>query len=257
MRSSKSKLHREVTSAATNTHVLYLGRDLAALRYFSYEPSRDNTIVLTFDYLRGAPRIEPRPHLRRALRKLGYHQVHVFCSWDHWFQTRELDAFADVIARTFAGMRVVAMGGSMGGFGALRFAARCEVDRVAIISPQCFIDGQRDARYEKEWKVLEPEGCPRSVCETIALFDPANAIDKLHIMELRRVQPHVIAVPMHFYGHWIDDAMDQKSDLTDLVESLLRVEFAAKDVRALARRNRLESKHYSENVAQFRRKRAA
>ena len=236
----------------SHTHVVYVGRDVVALHYFSDEPPRDNAIVVTFDYFREGVRLEPRPYWRRSLRELGYHQVHVFCSWDHWFQTPELDVLANLIPSLFHGRRIVAVGGSMGGFGALRFAARCQVDRLVVISPQCFIDPSRDQRYANEWKPLQPEVCPNPHCHSIALYDPHNSIDKVHVDQLSRTQPDkTISIPMHFYGHWIDYAVDQKGDLTHLVQCLLTMEFSTSDVRALARKDRLGSSHYAENSAAY------
>lgn len=84
----------------------------------------------------------------------GYAHLHIQSRWNDWFINAETRDFEQAIAPFCAGFeRVVAMGFSMGGYGAMRFSRSLNLSKVLLVSSQFSVDPVRvpwERRY-REW----------------------------------------------------------------------------------------------------------
>ncbi|RYH10640.1 hypothetical protein [Tropicimonas sp. IMCC6043] len=126
----------------------------------------------------------------------------------HWYPASETGPMAETLSRVKAGKIAVAVGASMGGYGALRYGARAGCTTVLAFAPQARITpGMRGigARHAEHYRAdlhagmeIEPEDLPE---RAYAVIDPANPHDLLHAELLRHeAGVEVIALP-HMGSH--------------------------------------------------------
>lgn len=121
----------------------------------------------------------------------------------HWYPASEIGPMAEMLSRAKAGKPAVALGASMGGYGALRYGARAGCATVLAFAPQARLTpGMRGlgARHGAHYRAnlhagmeIEPADLPE---RAYAVIDPAEPHDLLHAELLRHeAGVEVIAVP--------------------------------------------------------------
>jgi len=184
--------------------ILFFGRDLLV----TYTPGREKALcVVTFNEYRSDQR-NIALWGEKVLRELGYGQIAVVPSWNHWYQTPEMEAVLPQI-RTFLGPYAASAtyGYSMGGFGALQFAEDVFARTVLAVSPQFSIDPAKtpwDPRWRQEARALSfAHDCIEAKylpAETCVLYDPRLRPDRRHVRLLAR-HHRIRPLPCRGAGH--------------------------------------------------------
>lgn len=139
----------------------------------------------------------------------GFDVVRFSSIANDWFQTVPEAAF-DTIERVAqaADYRCrVALGSSMGAYGAIAFSARLRLDRVLAFAPQFQVAGWRDGRFapvadKLEWKYLIGPQSVRRGCRYCMVYDPLD-FDAVHVAALRALigEDFVDEIALPYTGH--------------------------------------------------------
>ena len=139
----------------------------------------------------------------------GYAHLHLQSRQNDWFINPDTEALETELARLSDRYEeVVAIGFSMGGYGALRFAGALRLTRVLSISPQVGIDPAQvpfDVRYRKEargWDAALGDLTDRGTdVAGVVLADPFKRADLRHGRMICEVFPRLTLVQLPFGGH--------------------------------------------------------
>ncbi|NDR55287.1 hypothetical protein [Aliiruegeria sabulilitoris] len=131
----------------------------------------------------------------------------------HWYPVTETGPMSESLARAKDGKRAVALGASMGGYGALRYGARAGCGTVLAFSPQARLEpgmttvGARHARNYREELHSDMDVEPAHLPErAYVVIDPADAHDLLHA-ELLRHEAGVEVIALAHMGHRCERAL--------------------------------------------------
>lgn len=138
----------------------------------------------------------------------GFDQLMVKTRRNDWFintETPAMEAQLRALANPYD--HVAALGFSMGGYGALRFAAALSCQWVVAISPQLTISPDQppfDRRYTTEAKGFDPDlgripALPK--LNGAIVYDPFNRPDRAHARALSQLAPQLSAVALPLGGH--------------------------------------------------------
>ncbi len=168
---------------------------------------RSERLVVTFDYRRdGREGFSADDHSTGFARQ-GFSQLAIKTRANDWFvngETAALEAALSEVAGGFA--RVQALGFSMGGYGALRFARALRMRQAVVVSPQVSPVADWDGRYRGEaadWDEAAGDLAPRAApgLAGLLVFDPFVPEDRAHARAIQELFPGLRAVRLGHGGH--------------------------------------------------------
>lgn len=217
-------------------------------------------LVVSFDNFRPTRTGFPEPRRTYYFKSHNYASLHIDTSRNDWFLSDELPALLSVLAdRTAQYRHRAAMGFSMGGYGALRFARCLKLRQVLLVSPQISVLPGRvpwDLRYRAHGQKLSPSlddvmTDPYTKLSGVALFDPAISADRRHARLIASVFPAITPVAMPFGGHPAS-APVVEAGLFDAFRSAVAGGLIEPErFKSLHRRARVRSKTYAKNYAKW------
>jgi hypothetical protein len=195
--------------------------------------------------------------VRRALNQ-GLAHLRIQSRGNDWFLNAETPALEATLAdlrRRFA--TALALGYSMGGYGAMRLARALDLDQVILVSPQFTLDRAilpAEKRYPegKDFDTrlgsLAHHGKPDLA--GIVLFDPFRPLDRMHAALITLAMPAIARAPLPFGGHPATNALGERGGFRTLQAISLAPNALASDVTRLHRSLRSESPRYWINRAE-------
>ena len=192
----------------------------------------NHQVAFVFSYHRQTN--EPLPDTGYAeswLTRNAFDVVAFMSKQNNWFQsisTVLLDELNTYLHQTAPQHQLrVAMGASMGGYGAMQFAKLLGCTRVLAFSPQYSIADNFDSRFLAEsqaitfnWAVTA-EMCQRDI-EYYIVYDPFHKMDRLHTAMYEAVETCTVhKYPVRGSGHLTPVYLQQIGCLNALVESVL------------------------------------
>jgi hypothetical protein len=195
--------------------------------------------------------------VRRALNQ-GLAHLRIQSRWNDWFlnaETPALEAALAALRPRFA--TALALGYSMGGYGAMRLARALDLDQVILVSPQFTLDRAilpAEKRYP-EGKDFDSGAGNLAVhgkpdLAGIVLFDPFRPLDRMHAALITRAMPSIAKAPLPFGGHPATNALGERGGFRTLQAISLAPNASAADVTRLHRSLRSESPRYWINRAE-------
>lgn len=173
-------------------------------------PGRSDRLIVTFDHRRAdRAGFAPDTHSTSFARQ-GFSQLSIKTAANDWFVNRDTEALERALERVAADHeRVQALGYSMGGYGALRFARALRARQVVAVSPQASIDPALvpwDPRYRAEGRGwdgalgdLGPRAVPR--LSGLVVLDPFVRRDLRHAGMIQGLFPGLRLARLGFGGH--------------------------------------------------------
>lgn len=187
---------------------VFSGRSLRAALHPG--TSRRNLLVITFDFRRTTRKGFSDLAFSSSFARQGHAQLSISCRQNDWFINDETDALEKVLAPLAARFSEArALGYSMGGYGAFRFARALGLSGVIAVSPQStIVPGavRGDRRYAAEAQGFDPvlgnlQSRGRRDLPGLILVDPFNRLDLEHARRITRAFPQVQIVALPFTGH--------------------------------------------------------
>lgn len=184
--------------------------DGSHLRAVLWPGKRQDRLIVTFDYRQdGKTDFTPDTHLT-TFHRLGYPQIAIKTARNDWYVNPDTVALAAALAplaRRFG--RVQMLGFSMGGYGALRFAAALDARSAVIVSPQISIapgEVPFDTRYAGYAQGFDPaigdlSRCPAPRLRGLIVIDPFIPADLEHARRISARFPGLDIVRLNFGGH--------------------------------------------------------
>lgn len=167
-------------------------------------------LYVTFRQRIDAPGAFDPPRPARTFIEAGLAHLHCQSRWNDWYVNGETAAFEAALAAVAAPrIRAIAMGFSMGGYAALRFARALRLDRVVLVSPQVSIHPEavpwdrRFRRFAGEFdsvagdlgRVAAPD------LDGLVLADPFRPEDMWNAGAIRTLFPRLALARMAGAGH--------------------------------------------------------
>lgn len=173
-------------------------------------PGARPVLMVTLDFRRVTRKGFSEANNSSSFARQGYAQLSITCRVNDWFINPETEALERAVAPVAARYdRVQALGYSMGGYGAFRFARALGLTGIVAVSPQATIapgavpEDRRypaeAARFDADLGDLAPRG--RDDLSGVILVDPFKRVDLAHARLIRRAFPKVRLVPLAFAGH--------------------------------------------------------
>jgi pimeloyl-ACP methyl ester carboxylesterase len=177
------------------------------LTYFS---RGNDKLFVTFDFWQKNRNGFPPSNPSKSLMSMGWDQLMVRTSKNDWFINHDTPAVEGVMDDLSSYYRDVrALGYSMGGYGAFRFARPLRIRSVMAISPQYSIHPKEvpfDKRYRAEsvgfdlsQGTLKARGT--TATNGFICVDPFRRYDLRHARVLQRLFPNVELISLGFGGH--------------------------------------------------------
>ncbi|MFZ3581562.1 alpha/beta hydrolase [Loktanella sp. DJP18] len=167
-------------------------------------------LMVTFDYRRldrtGFAEVAPS----RQFADAGFDQLIIATRDNDWFINAETTSLEAACLRLRGDYRIArALGFSMGGFGAFRFARALGLGNVVAVSPQVSIAPgvvPFETRYRREARAFDPglgdmTALHDPALEGDILIDPFNLNDLTHARMLQLVFPRVRLIRLPGGGH--------------------------------------------------------
>lgn len=227
--------------------------DGAFLRARLTRPHCDvSTLYVTFRQRLDEPgRFSDDPPVRQALG-LGMAHLHLQSRWNDWYlnpETTALEAALRPLRAAFTAARAV--GYSMGGYAAVRFAAALDLTQALVVSPQFTLDrtlipNERRYReadgYDSALGDLGRHGKPD--LQGVIVFDPSHPLDPIHARLIARTMPAMLPAPLMFGGHPATQGIRAGGGFRSFQALGLDGELSARSIVRLHRQLRAQSSRY-------------
>lgn len=213
----------------------------------------NSRLIATFDFRtpgrEGFRALSPS----RQFEKNGFDQLVIRSAGNDWFinpETPALEAALTEAARGYG--RVQALGYSMGGYGAFRFAQALGAASVVAVSPQATLDpgtAPWESRYRKEARGFDAamgDLGPRAVpgLAGVIVADPFKRLDMAHAGLIRAIFPKVAIARLGFGGHPATKALRQAGKAWITQKTAMSEAPGPKDITRMHRRWRRKSPYY-------------
>ncbi|MBU2963270.1 alpha/beta hydrolase [Citreicella sp. C3M06] len=196
----------------------------------------------------------------RAFTARGYAHLHIQSLWNDWFVNAETTALEDALrglAQRYR--RAVAMGFSMGGYGALRFSAVLGLAQVIVIAPQVSVHPDEvpwDRRYRDEAPGFDRQAGDlarhgHKSLEGALLCDPFVGADLAHARMVQALFPKLRICRLPGGGHPPSRVLRQGGRLPDLQAQLVDGGIDAAEIIALHRASRRCSPSYFRHMQRY------
>lgn len=216
-------------------------------------------LFVTFDHWTKGRQGFEAPSGNTLFDKRNWPVLRIQSARNDWFLNPDLEAALDTVAAIAADYdSAVTYGFSMGGYGALRFAAAAGAARVVTISPQFSPAPERtpfEARWWKDRKLCDLRLDDLSHLATpsaptiVAAYDPLQGPDRLQAELIRKSCHDFFALPLPFGGHPATQTILQGDRLGAFSEALLTGPLDRAALLAPHKRARRLARHYAEALA--------
>jgi alginate O-acetyltransferase complex protein AlgJ len=193
------------------------------------------------------------------LERRGFSVLHFVARRNMWWQTPEMEPALAASRRLLRdATHVVAYGASMGGYGALLFAADLGAEHVLAASPQLRISDP--ALLRPEWAdaigrqpiLRDDVAATLTDCRVDVVFDPVDPLDAAHARLLEAACARN-GVPLRRYltpfaGHRSLEHLQRSNLLSGLVRRMITGELTVAEFRAAVRTSRPRNPAYAERA---------
>lgn len=185
-----------------------------------------------------------------ALRRMGHDVFGIIAKKNNWYPRASIEAAAQRLRPMLAEYETrLAYGSSMGAYGAIKYSALLQCDRVLALAPQVSIDpadvGKWDTRFTRNFSAVKNNAmritAPDIGGHVTAIFDPMCATDAQHVKllaDLAVVEP----IPAYFCDHYVISPIASFSRLSALMEAVIADN--PEQARAVYRSARKASPYY-------------
>lgn len=217
-----------------------------------YLASRHNTLVLSFGDL--ITRAKGNSiNAEKSLAKYDYAMIGMMPKQKSWFPAESIQALLPILLPIVAAyQRIVAYGGSMGAYAAIKYSKLLQLDRVVAMVPQYSIDPEdvEDRRYvdffdptlHAQMRIQPADIAPG--CEYILIYDPYYENDREQFEKIQQVIPDLHPLRLPYTGHEVIAVLANSALLHDFIEHDIDARYFYQQMREVKK----NSKFYYRNV---------
>lgn len=214
-------------------------------------------LFVSFRQRLGEPGSFDTPRPVRSFTSQGMAHLHLQARWNDWYINGETEALETALrALTARFDRVVAMGFSMGGYAALRFAAALRLDQLIAVSPQYSIARDHvpfDRRYRDcaggfvpDLGDLAPRGTPVG---GVILADPFRPLDLRNAELICAAFPGLRIARLAGGGHPASRVIREGGRFAKLQAQLTKPRVPLRRITMIHRNSRRDSPRYWRHLA--------
>lgn len=221
--------------------------------------SRRNLLVVTFDFRRTTRKGFSDLAFSSSFARQGHAQLSISCRQNDWFINDETEALERVLAPVVARFAEVrALGYSMGGYGAFRFARTLRLSGIVAISPQStIVPGaiKGDRRYAAEAQGFDPvlgdlQTRGRTDLPGLILVDPLNRLDLAHARRITQAFPQAQIIALPCAGHPASKILGEAGQGWLLQREAVAENQTGRAIRTAWRKARRDSARYWANFVE-------
>ncbi|SFU86033.1 hypothetical protein SAMN02799631_02761 [Methylobacterium sp. 174MFSha1.1] len=225
----------------STTSIIYDDEEIRVI----WAPGKSDVLAITFGDLI-SPASGHNFFADTPLRKLGISAIGIMSKSDNWYPARNMHAAAAIIGEIVRDYNVrVTYGGSMGGYGAIKFSRLLGASHVIALCPQWSIDAAECDGFDPGWTIhYRPAMSGMGIREPdvsgkiFVFYDLYNKTDAQHCrminINCRNVQ--FINVPLS--DHYVTTIFAGTANLDHLFRSCIRADLTA--LRRFSRQTRKE-----------------
>lgn len=189
----------------------------------------------------------------KSLSKYEYAVVGIMPKQKSWFPKHSMQALMAHLTPILADYQaIVAYGGSMGGYAALKYAKALQATRVVAMVPQYSIDPALvvDDRYHEFFdpelhQQMQIDAADASdTAEYIVIYDPYYAQDREHYLKIAVAIPQLHTLHLPYTGHDVIAVLASSALLHDFIEHDFDAQYFYQHMRTVKK----NSKFYYRNV---------
>lgn len=189
----------------------------------------------------------------KSLSKYEYPVIGIMPKLKSWFPKASMQGVLEAIQPILAKYKhVVAYGGSMGGYAAIKYAKPFQVSRVVAMVPQYSIHPEEveDRRYTDFYDHavnadmrIQAEDIV-DTCEYIVIYDPYFDLDREHYLKIKALIPQIHTLHLPYTGHDAIAVLANSALLHDFIEHPFDQIYFYRQIRAVKK----NSKFYYRSV---------
>lgn len=215
-------------------------------------PGTSATLVISFgDLITRAKGLSI--NAEKSLQKYDYAVIGIMPKQKSWFPATSMQALMlhlEPILKQY--QRIVAYGGSMGAYAAIKYSKLLGLQRVVAMVPQYSInpDEVNDRRYSdffdpelhRDMHIEEQDTCAE--CEYIVIYDPYYEEDSENFHKIQDVLPALHSLKLPYTGHDVIAVLANSALLHDFIEREYDETYFYQQMRAVKK----NSKFYYRSV---------
>ncbi|CAN2532638.1 hypothetical+protein [Methylocapsa aurea] len=203
------------------------------------------------------PAMDHRFFADAPLKKSGVAAIGVMAKRANWYPSDNLHRASQAILEKIAGYETrIAYGGSMGGYGAVKFSRLLEATHVIAMCPQWSIDRDecdgRDPGWQQDFLPSMRGMAIRTpdVAGDVFIFaDAYNAIDNFHCRKIVENYPHAHFIKVPRVDHHVTTVFAGTANLRALIDGALARDIA--ELRKFARQIRKSDLRRQSRILQY------
>lgn len=198
---------------------------------------------------------DPRPV--RSFLDQGMSHLHLQARWNDWYINAETDALERLLCEFTQGFeRRVAMGFSMGGYAAFRFAQALRLDQLIAVSPQ-FSISPRQVPFDKRYRdcaggfddALGDLASRGTATGGVILADPFRPMDLRNADLICAAFPQMRLARLAGAGHPASRVIREGGKFGKLQAQLIKAQVPLRRITAIHRNSRRNSPRYWRHLA--------
>ena len=233
---------------AMDKHIVFEDEHIRAI----YLKGTTDTLVLSFGDLISRAKGNAI-NAEKSLAKYDYNVIGIMPKQKSWFPLQSMQALYEVIESLLSQFqRVVAYGGSMGGYAAIKYSKLLKADRVVSMVPQYSIDPSEveDRRYTDFYDQAVNTGMRIQAgdiaesTEYIVVYDPYFDLDREHYQKIKKLIPHLHTLHLPYTGHDAVAVLANSELLNDFIKHAFEPTYFYRQIRKVKK----NSKFYYRSV---------
>ena len=236
--------------------IVFDGKLLRATLFNGGDNAPSERMYVTLRQRLGTPGDFSAPQMAKSFVKKGYCHLHLQSRWNDWYINDETGALeAALTALTIPCHEVIAMGFSMGGYGALRFARALRLQRLIAVSPQYSISPAHvpfDRRFRRSAVGFDPDlGDLRlrgSDVQGVILADMFHRRDLMNAELIMAAFPNLSLARLPGGGHPATQVLREAGYFGQLQKQLLQGRVDPGAIAGIHRESRRHSQVYWRNL---------
>lgn len=212
---------------------LYNGEEIVVKHF----PGESEYLVVSFMFGGRTDFAEKEFFLQEVQKKINIELIGISTKVGKWYISHEMDDVIKII-KNFSNKKIICIGVSMGGFGALKYGRAFGAFSVLSFAPQWSInpddlidnpnEGEREV-FSKNFSdnmsnmSIKNENISERTC---IVYDPANHYDKYHVKKIIENTDKIDTIKSFYTGHPVVESLSGSSNMKNILDYMSDYNFS-------------------------------